>query len=45
LVEDSRLAFECGLEIANESVLPAWKPGDEFAAARAAALAAVAGSR
>jgi Zn-dependent M28 family amino/carboxypeptidase len=41
LVEDTRLAFECGLEIAQAAEMPGWRPGDEFAAARARALAAV----
>jgi hypothetical protein len=30
----------CGLVVANAADLPAWNPGDEFEAARKAALAA-----
>ena len=44
MVEDARLAFYCGLMIAEADALPAWKPGDEFEAARKAALAAVRGA-
>jgi Zn-dependent M28 family amino/carboxypeptidase len=44
MVEDARLAFYCGLMIAEADALPAWKPGDEFEAARKAALAALQGS-
>jgi Zn-dependent M28 family amino/carboxypeptidase len=40
LVEDARLLFRCGLAIAQAEALPAWKAGDEFEAARRAALAA-----
>ena len=40
MIEDARLAFEAGLQIANTAQLPAWNPGDEFEAARKAALAA-----
>jgi Zn-dependent M28 family amino/carboxypeptidase len=39
MVEDARLAFEAGLQIANTDQLPAWNPGDEFEAARKSALA------
>ncbi len=39
LVQDARLGFWCGLIIANDDSLPAWNPGDEFEAARKAALA------
>jgi Zn-dependent M28 family amino/carboxypeptidase len=42
-VEDARAAFLCGLHVANAAALPAWKPGDEFEAARRAALAALDG--
>jgi len=42
LAEDAALAFACGLDIANADGLPAWNPGDEFAAARERALAEVA---
>ncbi len=37
-VQDTRLLFHAGLQAANQSNLPAWNPGDEFEAARAAAL-------
>jgi len=39
MVEDARLGFSAGLTIANDPQLPTWKPGDEFEAARKAALA------
>ena len=39
LAEDAELALACGLEIADADSLPAWNPGDEFEAARRAALA------
>jgi Zn-dependent M28 family amino/carboxypeptidase len=42
LVEDTRLAFDCGLEIADAEAMPAWNRGDEFEMARLAALAAAA---
>ncbi|HXU47383.1 MAG TPA: peptidase M28, partial [Thermoanaerobaculia bacterium] len=42
MIEDARLGFFAGLAIANADRLPAWNPGDEFEAARKAALAAVA---
>ncbi len=38
MVEDARLAFLCTYEIANDDELPRWNPGDEFEAARLAAL-------
>jgi len=44
LVEDARLAFTCGLAVAQQDGLPAWNPGDEFAGARSRALEA-AGSK
>ena len=40
-VEDVRLFFYLGAKVANDPKLPAWNPGDEFEAARKAALAAV----
>ncbi len=40
-VEDSRVGFMCGLSVAQTTALPQWNPGDEFEAARKAALAAV----
>ena len=44
MIDDARLAFYCGLLVAEADALPAWKPGDEFEAARKSALAAVSGS-
>lgn len=44
-VQDTRLLLRVGLELANRNRLPAWKPGDEFAAARDAALQAVASEK
>ncbi len=41
LVQDAQLGFWCGLIIANDDELPSWNPGDEFEAARKAALAAL----
>ncbi len=41
MVEDTQAGFWCGLAVAEADALPSWNPGDEFAAARAAALAAV----
>jgi Zn-dependent M28 family amino/carboxypeptidase len=43
MIEDSRLGFFCGLAVASADALPAWNPGDEFEAARRAALQAAAG--
>jgi Zn-dependent M28 family amino/carboxypeptidase len=40
MVEDAQLGFEAGWLIAQADALPQWNPGDEFAAARARALAA-----
>ncbi len=40
IVADSVLGFRCGLYIANQDAMPTWTPGDEFEAARQAALAA-----
>ncbi|MEM7352626.1 MAG: M28 family peptidase [Acidobacteriota bacterium] len=41
MVADAVLGFRCGLYIAQQDALPSWNPGDEFEAARQAALAAV----
>jgi Zn-dependent M28 family amino/carboxypeptidase len=41
MVEDTQLAFRASAEIANADALPTWRPGDEFEAARLAALAAL----
>jgi Zn-dependent M28 family amino/carboxypeptidase len=37
-VEDTQLLFYAGLRAAQDAKLPEWKPGDEFEAARKAAL-------
>ena len=42
MVQDARLGFFAGLAIADQQALPAWLPGDEFEAARKAALEEVA---
>ena len=42
MVEDGQLAFYCGLLLAQQDEMPRWRPGDEFEAARQAALAAAA---
>ena len=39
-VEDTQLYFYLGLRVADATALPAWKPGDEFEAARKKAIAA-----
>lgn len=39
-VNDVRLLFYAGLQAAQQKELPSWNPGDEFEAARKAALAA-----
>jgi len=39
IIEDTVLAFEAGLSIAQTDELPSWVPGDEFEAARKKALA------
>ena len=41
LIQDVQLGFWAGLMVANADALPAWVPGDEFEAARKAALAAI----
>ena len=41
MVEDARFAFWAGLIVANADAMPAWYPGDEFEAARQAALEAL----
>jgi Zn-dependent M28 family amino/carboxypeptidase len=43
MVDDARLALECGLAVTEADELPAWVPGDEFEAARKEALAALGG--
>ena len=42
MVDDARFGFLAALEIANADHAPSWTPGDEFEAARRAALAAIA---
>ncbi|HET7291309.1 MAG TPA: M28 family peptidase [Vicinamibacteria bacterium] len=37
-VEDARLFFHLGMQVANAARMPAWKPGDEFEPARKKAL-------
>jgi Zn-dependent M28 family amino/carboxypeptidase len=44
-VEDVRLCFFLGEQVANAARMPAWNTGDEFEAARKRALAGVAGGR
>jgi Zn-dependent M28 family amino/carboxypeptidase len=39
MVEDAQLVFYLGVKVANQTALPAWRPGDEFEAARKKALA------
>lgn len=39
MVEDTRLAFEVGLAVAETPLPPSWRAGDEFEAARQQALA------
>lgn len=42
MVQDARLGFYAGYVIAEQEAMPGWVPGDEFEAARQAALAEVA---
>ncbi|MCZ6727238.1 MAG: M28 family peptidase [Acidobacteria bacterium] len=39
MVDDARLAFYCGMSIAQADEMPTWNEGDEFEAARLEALA------
>jgi Zn-dependent M28 family amino/carboxypeptidase len=41
MVQDSRFGFYAGLILANDDEMPTWNPGNEFEAARNAAIAAV----
>jgi Zn-dependent M28 family amino/carboxypeptidase len=41
MVDDARLGFWVGVNVANADAMPSWLPGDEFEAARKAAVAAV----
>jgi len=38
MVEDTRLGFLVGLDVAQGAPLPAWRPGDEFEAVRKQSL-------
>ncbi len=38
MIEDTRLGFVVGLEVANADEMPKWNPGDEFERARLEAL-------
>lgn len=42
MIEDARLGFHVGLDVANADAMPTWIPGDEFEAARKKAIADVA---
>ena len=42
-LDDVELGLACARAISENPELPSWNPGDEFEAARLAALAAVAG--
>ena len=42
MIDDARVGFLVGWIIANADAMPAWKPGDEFEAARLQALGAAA---
>ncbi len=41
MMEDVQLLFYAGLDVANADAMPTWNEGDEFEAARKAALAAL----
>ncbi|MFQ5634022.1 MAG: M28 family peptidase [Gammaproteobacteria bacterium] len=41
LIQDAELAFWIGLNVANAQEMPTWMPGDEFEAARIAAIEAL----
>ncbi|HVS02302.1 MAG TPA: M20/M25/M40 family metallo-hydrolase, partial [Thermoanaerobaculia bacterium] len=45
MVDDARLGFKAGVHLAEREALPRWTPGDEFEAAREAALEEVAAQR
>ena len=40
-IEDAELYLEVGLRVANDRAMQSWKPGDEFEAARKAAIRAL----
>ena len=42
MIEDARAGFWTGYLVANAPEMPAWRPGDEFEAARKTAIAALA---
>jgi Zn-dependent M28 family amino/carboxypeptidase len=44
MIEDTQLGLYVGVYVANQSQMPAWNAGDEFEAARLAALRAVSAS-
>jgi hypothetical protein len=39
MIEDAQFGFFAGLIVANADAIPQWVPGDEFEAARRAAIA------
>ena len=39
MIEDAKLGFYAGVVLANDDTMPTWNPGDEFEAARKAAIA------
>ncbi|HKH44756.1 MAG TPA: M20/M25/M40 family metallo-hydrolase [Thermoanaerobaculia bacterium] len=39
MIEDAKLGFYAGVVLANDDKMPTWNPGDEFEAARKAAIA------
>lgn len=41
MIEDAQLGFYVGIDVANADEMPSWMPGDEFDAARRAALQAL----
>ena len=43
MVDDAQLGLYLGWLVAESAEMPTWKPGDEFEAARKAAIAATAG--
>ena len=44
MIEDARIGFRVGLDVANADAMPSWNPGDEFEGARKAALEALSGT-
>ncbi len=41
MIDDARLGFWVGVKVASADSMPSWNPGDEFEAARKAAISAV----